>query len=81
MLCYVRFVETMSHHELLFVMDFFFQVFSMLDTKYLVRASACCTMFKKCAMDPLCYSHIELPGNAGNKNVRRMILNAGKELR
>ncbi|KAL0712148.1 hypothetical protein Bca4012_019126 [Brassica carinata] len=57
------------------------KVFSMLDTKSLVRASACCTMFKKCAMDPLCYSHIELPGSAGNRIVRRMILNARKELR
>ncbi|KAJ0250151.1 F-box domain-containing protein [Hirschfeldia incana] len=57
------------------------QVFSMLDKKSLTRASACCTMFKKCAMDPSCYSHIELPGSAGNRTLRRMLLNGGKELR
>ncbi|XP_013624093.1 PREDICTED: F-box protein At4g02760-like [Brassica oleracea var. oleracea] len=58
------------------------QVFSMLDAKSLMRASACCIMFKKCTMDPLCYSHIDLTaGNAGTGIMRRMILNAGKELR
>lgn len=54
----------------------------MLDAKSLMRASACCIMFKKCAMDPLCYSHIDLTtGNAGTRIVRNMILTAGKELR
>lgn len=54
----------------------------MLDAKSLMRASACCIMFKKCTMDPLCYSHIDLTaGNAGTGIMRRMILNAGKELR
>ncbi|CAA0394122.1 unnamed protein product [Arabidopsis thaliana] len=32
----------------------------MVDTKSLMQASTCCTMFNKCAMDPLCYSHIDL---------------------
>lgn len=62
--------------------DLTITVFSMLDAKSLMRASACCIMFKKCAMDPLCYSHIDLTtGNAGTRIVRNMILTAGKELR
>lgn len=30
------------------------QVFFMLDTKSLMLAMACCTMFHKCALDPFC---------------------------
>ncbi|XP_010430316.1 PREDICTED: F-box protein At4g02760-like isoform X1 [Camelina sativa] len=60
------------------------KVFSMLDTKSLMQASACCTMFNKCAMDRVCYSHIDLTPAAehvDNGVVCRMIHRAGKELR
>lgn len=54
----------------------------MVDKKSLMRASACCIMFKKYAMDPLCYSHTDLTTETvENRIVRNMILNAGKELR
>lgn len=56
--------------------------FSMLDKKSLIQAMACCTMFHKCAMDPLCYSHIELrDNNVDDGVVRTMIRRAGNELR
>jgi len=60
------------------------QVFSGLDTKSLMQASACCTMFRKCSIDPLCYSHIDL--KMGGKRifdeiVCSMIHKAGTELR
>ncbi|VVB01986.1 unnamed protein product [Arabis nemorensis] len=60
------------------------KVFSMLDTKSLMQASASCTMFNKCAMDRLCYSHIDLTTaakHADNGVVCTMIHRAGKELR
>ncbi|CAN8308620.1 unnamed protein product [Cochlearia groenlandica] len=60
------------------------KVFSMLDTKSLMQAAACCTMFKKCAMDRVCYSHIDLTKAAkhvDNGVVCIMIHRAGKELR
>ncbi|CAL9233225.1 unnamed protein product [Arabidopsis halleri] len=60
------------------------KVFSMLDTKSLMQASACCTMFNKCAMDRVCYSHIDLTTAAevvDNGVVCVMIHRAGKELR
>ncbi|CAH2071900.1 unnamed protein product [Thlaspi arvense] len=58
------------------------KMFSMLDKKSLMRAMACCTMFHKCAMEPLCYSHIELrERNVDDGVVRTMIHRAGKELR
>nr|VDC58255.1 unnamed protein product [Brassica rapa] len=59
-------------------------VFSMLDTKSLMQASVCCTMFNKCAMDRVCYSHIDLTmaaKNVDNGVVCIMIHRAGKELR
>ncbi|KFK30881.1 hypothetical protein AALP_AA6G037900 [Arabis alpina] len=60
------------------------KVFSMLDTKSLMQASASCTMFNKCAMDRLCYSNIDLTTSAkhaDNGVVCTMIHRAGKELR
>lgn len=56
----------------------------MLDTKSLMRVMACCTMFHKYAMDPSCYSHINLTTSAKNVNgevVCTMIHRAGKQLR
>ncbi|CAL9233229.1 unnamed protein product [Arabidopsis halleri] len=60
------------------------KVFSMLDTKSLMQAAVCCTMFNKCAMDRLCYSHIDLTTSARYADkgvVSTMINRAGKELR
>ncbi|KAL1225109.1 F-box protein SKIP17 [Cardamine amara subsp. amara] len=60
------------------------KVFSMLDTKSLMQAAACCTMFNKCGMERLCYSHIDLTTSskfADNGVVSTMIHRAGKELR
>ncbi|KAF8116488.1 hypothetical protein N665_0017s0045 [Sinapis alba] len=60
------------------------KVFSMLDTKSLMQASVCCTMFNKCAMDRVCYTHIDLTRaakNVDNGVVCIMIHRAGKELR
>ncbi|CAA0393319.1 unnamed protein product [Arabidopsis thaliana] len=64
--------------------DLTIKVFSGLDTKSLMQASACCTMFRKCSIDPLCYSHIDL--KMGGKRifdeiVCSMIHKAGTELR
>ncbi|XP_010430208.1 PREDICTED: F-box protein At4g02760-like isoform X2 [Camelina sativa] len=62
--------------------DLTVKVFSMVDTKSLMQVSACCTMFRKCAMDSFCYSHIDLTSvDVRSSVVCRMILNAGKELR
>ncbi|KAJ4874143.1 F-box protein SKIP17 [Raphanus sativus] len=58
------------------------KMFSMLDKKSLMQAMACCTMFHKCARDPLCYSHIELINkNVDDGVVRTMIHRAGNKLR
>ncbi|XP_023636387.1 F-box protein SKIP17 isoform X2 [Capsella rubella] len=60
------------------------KVFSMLDTKSMMQASACCTMFNKCAIDRLCYSHIDLTTSAryADKGIVSTVINrAGKELR
>ncbi|XP_048607014.1 F-box protein SKIP17 isoform X2 [Brassica napus] len=56
------------------------KVFSKLDTKSLMQAAACCTMFNKCAMDRSSYAHIDLT-TADNEVVCTMIHRAGKELR
>ncbi|CAA7038123.1 unnamed protein product [Microthlaspi erraticum] len=64
--------------------DLTIKVFSMLDTKSLMQVAACCTMFNKSAMEPLCYSHIDLTtafAHADDGVVRTMIQRAGKELR
>ncbi|CAE6139657.1 unnamed protein product [Arabidopsis arenosa] len=58
------------------------KVFSLVDTKSLMQASACCTMFKKCANDSFCYSNIDLTNvNVKSRVVRSMIFKAVKELR
>ncbi|KAF3549059.1 hypothetical protein DY000_02003265 [Brassica cretica] len=56
------------------------KVFSKLDTKSLMQAAACCTMFNKCAMDRSSYAHIDLT-TSDNEVVCTMIHRAGKELR
>ncbi|XP_048595188.1 F-box protein SKIP17-like isoform X2 [Brassica napus] len=64
--------------------DLTIKVFSMLDTKSLMQASVCCTLFNKCAMDRLCYTHIDLTTAARKADsgvVCIMIHRAGKELR
>ncbi|KAJ0265042.1 F-box protein SKIP17 [Hirschfeldia incana] len=60
------------------------KVFSMLDTKSLMQAAACCTMFNNCAMDRSSYAHIDLTTatrQADSGVVSIMIHRAGKELR
>lgn len=60
------------------------QVFSKLDTKSLMQVSACCTMLNKCAMDPLCYSHIDLTTafqHADDRVLSTLINLSGKQLR
>ncbi|GAY40675.1 hypothetical protein CUMW_053820 [Citrus unshiu] len=58
-------------------------VFSMLDTQSLCHAVATCSMFNKCAMDPLCYANIDLRTvvpKVNNAVVSTMIHRAGKSL-
>uniref|UniRef100_A0A0D3B8S0 F-box domain-containing protein n=1 Tax=Brassica oleracea var. oleracea TaxID=109376 RepID=A0A0D3B8S0_BRAOL len=60
------------------------KVFSMVDTKSLMRAAACCTMFNKCAMDRFAYAHVDLTtatSQVDSKVVCNLIHRAGKELR
>ncbi|CAA0393315.1 unnamed protein product [Arabidopsis thaliana] len=60
------------------------KVFSMVDTKSLMQASACCTMFNNCAMDPLCYSHIDLTKafkHVDDRVLRTLLNRSGKQLR
>ncbi|CAH8331105.1 unnamed protein product [Eruca vesicaria subsp. sativa] len=60
------------------------KVFSMVDTKSLMQAAACCTMFNICAMDRFCYAHVDLTTckrHAKSTVVSTMIHRAGKELR
>ncbi|CAN6817307.1 unnamed protein product [Brassica oleracea] len=60
------------------------KVFSKLDTKSLMQAATCCTVFNKCAMDRSSYAHIDLTTatkQADNEVVCTMIHRAGKELR
>ncbi|KAK1306249.1 F-box protein SKIP17 [Acorus calamus] len=40
--------------------DLTIKVFSMLDTQSLCHAAAECSMFNKCAADPLCDANIDL---------------------
>ncbi|CAF2056473.1 BnaC06g07970D [Brassica napus] len=64
--------------------DLTIKVFSMLDTKSLMQVAACCTMFSKSAMDPLCYSHIDLTTASTHVDdvvLRTMIHRAGNKLR
>lgn len=56
----------------------------MLDTQSLCYAAATCSMFNKCAMDPLCYGNIDLRTTVPRVNnavVSTMIQRAGKYLR
>ena len=60
------------------------QLFSMLDAQSLCHAAATCSMFYKCAMDPLCYANIDLTTvvpKVNNAVVSTMIQRAGKALR
>ncbi|KAL8143256.1 hypothetical protein V2J09_016288 [Rumex salicifolius] len=62
----------------------FVVVFSMLDIQSLSYAAATCTMFHKCALDPLCYVDIDLRTvvpKVNNGVVAKMIERAGKVLR
>ncbi|CAK7346578.1 unnamed protein product [Dovyalis caffra] len=64
--------------------DLTIKVFSMLDTQSLCYAAAACSMFYKCAMDPLCYADIDLTTvvpKVNNAVVSTMIQRAGKALR
>ncbi|GAV57764.1 F-box-like domain-containing protein [Cephalotus follicularis] len=63
--------------------DLTIKVFSMLDTQSLCYAAATCSMFNKCAMDPLCYASIDLTTvvpKVNNAVVSTMIQRAGKAL-
>ncbi|KAH1081353.1 hypothetical protein J1N35_021114 [Gossypium stocksii] len=67
-----------------FFLDFLLQVFSMLDSQSLCYAAATCSMFNKCAMDPLCYASIDLTTvvpKVNNAVVSTMIQRAGKSFR
>ncbi|XP_071722006.1 F-box protein SKIP17-like [Rutidosis leptorrhynchoides] len=64
--------------------DLTIKVFSMLDTQSLCYSAATCTLFRKCAMDPLCYESIDLTTvvpKINNAVVYTMIQRAGKALR
>ncbi|KAJ6938786.1 F-box protein SKIP17-like [Populus alba x Populus x berolinensis] len=63
--------------------DLTIKVLSMLDTQSLCYAAATCSMFYKCAMDPLCYANIDLTTvvpKVNNAVVSTMIQRAGKAL-
>ncbi|XP_022771116.1 F-box protein At4g02760-like isoform X2 [Durio zibethinus] len=63
--------------------DLTIKVFSMLDSQSLCYAAATCSMFNKCAMDPLCYANIDLTTvvpKVNNAVVSTMIQRAGKSL-
>ncbi|KAJ6832444.1 F-box protein-like isoform X1 [Iris pallida] len=63
--------------------DLTVKVFSMLDTQSLCRVAATCSAFNKCAVDPLCYTNIDLTTTVPNVNntvVSTMIQRAGKNL-
>lgn len=63
--------------------DLTIKVFSMLDTQSLCYAAATCSMFNKCAVDPLCYANIDLRTvvpKINNAVVCTMIQRAGKVL-
>ncbi|KAL5980873.1 hypothetical protein ACLOJK_028793 [Asimina triloba] len=63
--------------------DLTVKVFSALDTQSLCHAAASCSMFNKCAMDPLCYADIDLTSAVpkfNNAVVCTMIGRAGRHL-
>ncbi|KAK7242999.1 hypothetical protein RIF29_37781 [Crotalaria pallida] len=64
--------------------DLTIKVFSMLDTQSLCYASATCSLFNKCAKDPMCYANLDLTTlvpKVNNAVVATMIQRAGKALR
>ncbi|XP_042446016.1 F-box protein At4g02760-like [Zingiber officinale] len=63
--------------------DLTIKVFSKLDTQSLCHAAATCSMFNKCATDPMCYENIDLTAEVPKVNntvVSKMIQHAGKNL-
>ncbi|XP_022954019.1 F-box protein SKIP17-like isoform X1 [Cucurbita moschata] len=63
--------------------DLTIKVFSMLDAQSLCYATATCSMFHKCAMDPSCYANIDLTTvspRVNNAVVSTMIHRAGNSL-
>ncbi|KAI4326511.1 hypothetical protein MLD38_031819 [Melastoma candidum] len=63
--------------------DLTIKVFSMLDSQSLCYAAATCSMFSKCARDPLCYADIDLTTvvpKVNNAVVSTMIQRAGRAL-
>ncbi|XP_044503784.1 F-box protein SKIP17-like isoform X2 [Mangifera indica] len=75
-----------KHNSLAWVLppDLTIKVFSMLDSQSLCYAAATCSMFYKCAMDPLCYANIDLRTivpKVNNAVVSTMIQRAGRCLR
>ncbi|KAF8059324.1 hypothetical protein N665_1232s0004 [Sinapis alba] len=79
-------VRASAHNSISWILtpELTIKVFSMLDTKSLMQAAACCTVFNKCAMDRSSYAHIDLTTatkEADNEVVCTMIHRAGKELR
>lgn len=59
------------------------KVFAMLDTESLCHAAATCSLFNKCAADPLCYADIDLTAvmpKVNNTVVSTMIQRAGRNL-
>ena len=77
---YREVISSWAEEELLVLV----QVFSMLDTQSLCYNAATCTMFHKCAMDPLCYATIDLTiivPKVNNAAVFTMTQWAGKVLR
>ncbi|KAJ9188124.1 hypothetical protein P3X46_003516 [Hevea brasiliensis] len=74
-----------NHNSLTWALppDLTIKVFSMLDMQSLCYAAATCSMFHKCAMDPLCYTNIDLTTvvpKVNNAVVSTMIQRAGKAL-
>lgn len=73
------------HNSIVWVLppDLTVKIFSMLDTQSLCYASATCSLFNKCAMDPLCYANIDLTTvvpKVNNAVVSTMIQRAGRVL-
>ncbi|CAI9107823.1 OLC1v1007290C2 [Oldenlandia corymbosa var. corymbosa] len=64
--------------------DLTIKVFSLLDTQSLCYAAATCSFFRKCAVDPTCYNHIDLTSvtpKINNAVVSTMIQRAGRCLK
>jgi F-box/leucine-rich repeat protein 2/20 len=64
--------------------DITIKVFSMLDAQSVCYAAATCSLFHKCASDPMCYAYLDLRTTipkVNNMVVATMIHRAGKMLR